>query len=93
MDQLKPPKSTAKSQIALSIGDPTRFKNLGTDKVVSGALQKVAASGDFDGYPHSCGYLESRQAVAMTVKTALGDEDASLSSAVRGVFYDRTYVR
>ena len=90
VDQLQPPKNCTKAPIALSIGDPTKFKNLRTHKSVSQALMKAAESTDFDGYPHSCGYLEARRVVAEYaggtggVSPALTPEQVILTSGCSG---------
>src|SRR3989338_6705953 len=72
---------------ALSIGDPTRYGNLKTHSSVTSALCRVAVSGQFDGYPHSCGYVEARRAVAehMSYEGArLDAENVVLTSGASG---------
>lgn len=87
VDQLRPPEHCDKPAIALSIGDPTRYGNLKTHESVTRALCRVAVSGQFDGYPHSCGYAEARQAVADYVGVPgaqLTGEDVVLTSGASG---------
>jgi aspartate/methionine/tyrosine aminotransferase len=45
-------------------GDPTVFGNLPKSPAVTAALCEALESGKYDGYPHSCGYPETRAAVA-----------------------------
>jgi tyrosine aminotransferase len=70
--------------IPLSIGDPTKFGNMDTDRAVSGAILSSVHAGLFNGYPPSDGFVESRQAVADFYATATGlslvADDVSLTS-------------
>nr|AGU68003.1 tyrosine transaminase [Angomonas desouzai] len=62
-DKMKP-SSSSKSELKLSIGDPTVDGNLRVPKVLEDALVEVVRSGDYNGYPPVAGYDETRQAVA-----------------------------
>ncbi|CAG0888146.1 unnamed protein product [Darwinula stevensoni] len=53
-----------KPMIALSIGDPTVFGNLGPCQEIIEAVLESVRSGSFNGYAPSTGYLEARRAVA-----------------------------
>uniref|UniRef100_A0AAV2KYK5 Tyrosine aminotransferase n=1 Tax=Knipowitschia caucasica TaxID=637954 RepID=A0AAV2KYK5_KNICA len=64
VDGMKLNPNPEKPMIALSIGDPTVFGNLPTDKVVLQAMKDAIDSQKFNGYAPSVGYLQSRQAVA-----------------------------
>eukprot|EP01114_Cavostelium_apophysatum_P022741 TRINITY_DN832_c0_g1_i1.p1 TRINITY_DN832_c0_g1~~TRINITY_DN832_c0_g1_i1.p1 ORF type:complete len:466 (+),score=78.69 TRINITY_DN832_c0_g1_i1:126-1400(+) len=64
VDSLKVPKNATKDLISLSIGDPTIFGNLSNPTNVNETLINNVRSGKFNGYAHSCGYPESRAAVA-----------------------------
>ncbi|KAG1683005.1 Tyrosine aminotransferase [Nymphon striatum] len=53
-----------KKMIALSIGDPTSFGNMGpSDEAVEAIVQSVRSS-KFNGYTHCTGYKEAREAIA-----------------------------
>ena len=84
VDQLDLEKvNKAKTLIPLSIGDPTKFGNLDTDRSVSGAILSAVHTGMYNGYPPSDGYVESRAAVAEAYSTArhpLDADDVSLTS-------------
>jgi tyrosine aminotransferase len=69
--------------IPLSIGDPTKFGNLDTDRSISAALLGSVHSATYNGYPPSDGYAESRSAVAERYSTPanpLVADDVSLTS-------------
>ena len=73
----------SKPLIPLSIGDPTKFGNLDTDRTISAALLGSVHSSMYNGYPPSDGYVESRQAVAERYSSAanpLVADDVSLTS-------------
>ena len=72
-----------KDLIPLSIGDPTKFGNMDTDRTVSGAILSSVHTGLYNGYPPSDGFVESRQAVAdlySTEEHPLHADDVSLTS-------------
>ncbi|KAF4072017.1 hypothetical protein AMELA_G00269520 [Ameiurus melas] len=64
VDGMKLTPNPDKPMIALSIGDPTVFGNLPTDKSVLQAVKKAVDSHKFNGYAPSVGYTKSREAVA-----------------------------
>lgn len=84
VDQLDLDKiNKSKSMIPLSIGDPTKFGNLDTDRSISAALLGSVHSSMHNGYPPSDGYVESRSAVAERYSTPLNSlvpDDISLTS-------------
>ncbi|KAG5490113.1 hypothetical protein JKF63_00232 [Porcisia hertigi] len=62
-DNMKPSRST-KSNLRLSIGDPTLDGNLKTPEIVTEAVVDVVRSGQFNGYLPSVGADNLRQVVA-----------------------------
>ena len=84
VDQLDLDKiNKSKPMIPLSIGDPTNFGNLDTDRSISAALLGAVHSSTYNGYPPSDGYVESRRAVAerySTLANPLKADDVSLTS-------------
>ena len=60
LDKINPDKE----MIPLSIGDPSRFGNMDTDRSVSSVVIANVHAGMHNGYPPADGFLESRQAVA-----------------------------
>ncbi|XP_055015731.1 tyrosine aminotransferase, partial [Boleophthalmus pectinirostris] len=83
VDGMKLTPNPDKPMIALSIGDPTVFGNLPTDKAVLQAMKDAIDSHKFNGYAPSVGYLHSRQAVAnfySCPEAPLGAEDVILTS-------------
>jgi tyrosine aminotransferase len=84
VDQLDLDKiNKSKPMIPLSIGDPTKFGNLDTDRSISAALLGSVHSAMYNGYPPSDGYVESRAAVAERYSTPanpLVADDVSLTS-------------
>ncbi|XQJ31701.1 tyrosine aminotransferase [Leishmania guyanensis] len=63
-NNLKPSSST-KSNLRLSIGDPTVDGNLKTPEIVTKAVMDVVSSGKFNGYPPTSGTNHLRQAISM----------------------------
>ncbi|GET93310.1 tyrosine aminotransferase, putative [Leishmania tarentolae] len=63
-DNMKPSRST-KSNLRLSIGDPTVDGNLKTPEIVTEAVVDVVRSGKFNGYPPTVGADNLRQVVSM----------------------------
>uniref|UniRef100_A0A8C5FZ78 Tyrosine aminotransferase n=1 Tax=Gouania willdenowi TaxID=441366 RepID=A0A8C5FZ78_GOUWI len=83
VDGMKLTPNPEKPMIALSIGDPTVFGNLPTDKSVLQAMKDAIDSQKFNGYAPSVGYLKSRQAVAnfySCPEAPLEGEDVILTS-------------
>jgi len=64
LETMKIAPNPEKKMISLSIGDPTIFKNLNAPDVATKAVKDSLESGEFNGYAHSCGYQNSRQAIA-----------------------------
>ncbi|KAG9329093.1 hypothetical protein JZ751_027078 [Albula glossodonta] len=64
VDGMKLSPNPDKPMIALSIGDPTVFRNLPTDERVLQAMKDAIDSQQYNGYAPSVGYLQSREAVA-----------------------------
>ncbi|CAC9550331.1 tyrosine aminotransferase [Leishmania infantum JPCM5] len=62
-DNMKPSRST-KSNLRLSIGDPTVDGNLKTPDIVTEAMVDVVRSGKFNGYPPTVGADNLRQVVS-----------------------------
>lgn len=58
-----------KKKLSLSIGDPTVFGNLRTDKVVEEAVIRAVQSGACNGYAPSMGRDDARKAVAKRCST------------------------
>jgi len=87
VDRLKPPKDASRKLISLSIGDPTKYGNLRTHHSVISALVLSVHSNGFNGYPHSCGYPESRSAVAQYAShptSPLTEDDVIITSGCSG---------
>ena len=84
VDQLDLDKiNKSKPMIPLSIGDPTKFGNLDTDRSISAALLGAVHSSTYNGDPPSDGHVESRRAVAerySTLANPLKADDVSLTS-------------
>jgi tyrosine aminotransferase len=71
------------SVIDLSIGDPTKFKDLRPHEETIGALVSSATSGAYNGYAPSSGHVKSRKAVAKHVScegAELSENDVILCS-------------
>ncbi|KAG5488639.1 hypothetical protein JIQ42_00251 [Leishmania sp. Namibia] len=62
-DNMKPSRST-KSNLRLSIGDPTVDGNLKTPEIVTEAVVEVVRSGKFNGYPPTIGTDNLRKVVS-----------------------------
>lgn len=64
VQSLKIEPNPEKKMIPLSIGDPTVFGNLPNSEVAITALCENIKAKKHNGYAHSCGILEARQAIA-----------------------------
>ncbi|KAF0984306.1 hypothetical protein FDP41_007483 [Naegleria fowleri] len=76
-----------KKKLSLSIGDPTVFGNLRTDKVVEEAVIRAVQSGACNGYAPSMGRDDARKAVAKRCSTknhVLKPSDVVICSGASG---------
>eukprot|EP00386_Alphamonas_edax_P008223 GDKI01027024.1.p1 GENE.GDKI01027024.1~~GDKI01027024.1.p1 ORF type:complete len:460 (-),score=161.58 GDKI01027024.1:76-1404(-) len=64
VDKMSVKPNPEKKMIPLSIGDPTIFGNFNTPAHIEKKMHEVYASHKFDGYAHSSGYPDVREAVA-----------------------------
>jgi len=60
----RPPSTPQKPLIPLSIGDPTVFGNLNPPSEAIESIVNALKSGKYNGYAHSTGRMEAKQAVA-----------------------------
>jgi len=64
VDSMKRDMSDSRSHIPLSLGDPTIFGNLLPPRALTTGVEKALHSSTHNGYVHSAGSAEARQAVA-----------------------------
>jgi len=72
VEHLKIEPNPEKSFIPLSVGDPTVFGNLKAANETINALREVIDGGQCNGYAHSAGTIEARQAVCNYVESHQG---------------------
>eukprot|EP00299_Pterocystis_sp_00344_P011190 c5173_g1_i1.p1 GENE.c5173_g1_i1~~c5173_g1_i1.p1 ORF type:complete len:430 (+),score=83.14 c5173_g1_i1:35-1291(+) len=84
VDQLNIPPNPDLPPISMSIGDPTLFGNLPPPTVLVEELQHLSAEGKSNGYSNSCGFQQSRAAVANSLGPHFTADDVVLASGCSG---------